>query len=181
MVVVNNGYIEYKQYKIPIMEIHSFINDHDDILLEASMQDLKDMFIFGVPYNFKELLLKKVHLYDASSAVNSFKCNGKEYWLDKLQRFSIYNMLKNSKDTQETFDLILGDEIYNVSKQYVEDLLSNLESYAYKCKINTQKHLNAINSLKEPSNSKEEVEYINALVNYDYTKNYPEKVEVLWQ
>lgn len=179
MVTINKGFVEYKQYKIPMTEIEYFIKSHDDLLLEISMSDLKDMFIFGIPSDFKDLFLKKVRLYDASSKINSFKINGKEYWLDKLQRSSILNLLKIDEDNK-AFDLILGDEIYNVKKEKIEDLLNRLELYAYKCKVTTQRHLNNISSINLPTNGKEEEEYIQALINYDYTKNYPEKIELSW-
>ena len=118
MVTIDNGYILFNGYRIPLMEINEFVNNHDDLLLEASMKDLLDIFVFGVPDNFKDLLLKKVRLYDASSAVNSFKYNGKEYWLDKLQRGSILNLLNTpiatAADT-DSIDIISQYNIHRVS------------------------------------------------------------------
>ena len=40
MVTIDNGYILFNGYRIPLMEINEFVNKHDDILLEASMKRL---------------------------------------------------------------------------------------------------------------------------------------------
>ena len=75
--IVKNGVIQYKNYNIPVRSIEDYVYNNDELLLNASMKDLSEIFVFGIPANFKEYLLKKVRLYDASSAVNSFKYNGK--------------------------------------------------------------------------------------------------------
>ena len=112
------------------MEIKEFVTNHDAQLLEVSTKDLLDIFVFGVPDNFKDLLLKKVRLYDASSKVNSFKYNGKEYWLDKLQRASILNLLNTPVATTadtDSMDIILGDDIYSIKPEKLADLINSLE------------------------------------------------------
>ena len=181
MVTIDNGYILFNEYRIPLMEINEFVNNHDDLLLEASMKDLLDIFVFGVPDNFKDLLLKKVRLYDASSAVNSFKYNGKEYWLDKLQRASILNLLNTPVATASdagSMDIILGDDIYSIKPEKLADLINSLEQYAYKCKVATQKHINEINNYKDPKNHEEYGKFIDFIINYDYMSGYPEKIEL---
>lgn len=182
MVTINNGNILFNEYKIPIMEINEFVNNNDKLLLEASMQDLFDIFVFGIPENFKDLLLKKVRLYDASSAVNSFTYKGKEYWLDKTQRMSILNLLNSYSSIHPKEDskleIILGNDIYSFSIEEIFQLIAKLEEYAYQCKINTQKHINAINAIQEPTSSEEEIDFINSLVNYNFTVGYPNKLEL---
>ena len=178
---VKNGIIQYKNYNIPVMEIEDYVYNNDSLLLDSTMKDLSEIFIFGIPANFKEYLLKKVRLYDASSAVNSFKYNGKEYWLDKLQRASILNLLNTpiatTTDT-DLMDIILGNDIYSIKSEKLADLINSLEQYAYKCKVTTQKHINKINNYKDPTNQKEYDEFIDFIVNYDYTSGYPEKIEL---
>lgn len=178
---VKNGIIQYKNYNIPVMRIEDYVYNNDELLFNASMKDLSEIFIFGIPANFKEYLLKKVRLYDASSKVNSFKYNGKEYWLDKLQRASILNLLNTpiatTTDT-DLMDIILGDDIYSIKSEKLADLINSLEQYAYKCKVTTQKHINKINNYKDPTNQKEYDEFIDFIVNYDYTSGYPEKIEL---
>ncbi len=179
--IVKNGVIQYKNYNIPVMSIEDYVYNNDELLLNASMKDLSEIFIFGIPANFKEYLLKKVRLYDASSAVNSFKYNGKEYWLDKLQRGSILNLLNTPVATAadtDSMDIILGDDIYSIKPEKLADLINSLEQYAYKCKVTTQKHINKINNYSDPTNHEEYGKFINFIINYDYMSGYPEKIEL---
>lgn len=179
--IVKNGVIQYKNYNIPVMSIEDYVYNNDELLLNASMKDLSEIFIFGIPANFKEYLLKKVHLYDASSAVNSFKYNGKEYWLDKLQRGSILNLLNTPVATAAdagSMDIILGDDIYSIKLEKLADLINSLEQYAYKCKVTTQKHINEINNYSDPTNHEEYGKFIDFIINYDYMSGYPEKIEL---
>lgn len=178
---VKNGIIQYKNYNIPVMEIENYVYNNDSLLLDSTMKDLSEIFIFGIPANFKEYLLKKVRLYDASSAVNSFKYNGKEYWLDKLQRGSILNLLNTPVATAAdtgSMDIILGDDIYSIKPEKLADLINSLEQYAYKCKVTTQKHINEINNYKDPTNHEEYGKFIDFIINYDYMSGYPEKIEL---
>lgn len=179
--IVKNGVIQYKNYNIPVMSIEDYVYNNDELLLNASMKDLSEIFIFGIPANFKEYLLKKVRLYDASSAVNSFKYNGKEYWLDKLQRGSILNLLNTPVATAadtDSMDIILGDDIYSIKPEKLADLINSLEQYAYKCKVTTQKHINEINNYSDPTNHEEYGKFIDFIINYDYMSGYPEKIEL---
>lgn len=179
--IVKNGVIQYKNYNIPVMSIEDYVYNNDELLLNASMKDLSEIFVFGIPANFKEYLLKKVRLYDASSAVNSFKYNGKEYWLDKLQRGSILNLLNTPVATAadtDSMDIILGDDIYSIKPEKLADLINSLEQYAYKCKVTTQKHINKINNYSDPTNHEEYGKFIDFIINYDYMSGYPEKIEL---
>lgn len=179
--IVKNGVIQYKNYNIPVMSIEDYVYNNNELLLNASMKDLSEIFIFGIPANFKEYLLKKVRLYDASSAVNSFKYNGKEYWLDKLQRGSILNLLSTPVATAadtDSMDIILGDDIYSIKPEKLADLINSLEQYAYKCKVTTQKHINEINNYNDPTNHEEYGKFIDFIINYDYMSGYPEKIEL---
>ena len=75
-------------------------------------------------------------------------------------------------------DIILGNDIYSIKSEKLADLINSLEQYAYKCKVTTQKHINKINNYKDPTNQKEYDEFIDFIVNYDYTSGYPEKIEL---
>lgn len=177
MVTINKGFVEYKNYKIPCMQIDKFIENNDDFLLNTSMKDLKDIYVFGIPPNFKQLLIKKVHLYDASSYVNSFIYNNKEYWLDKSQRASLFNLF-NQADPDEEFEIVFGDVAIKEKASILKEFLKALERYAYTCFVQTQKHLNAINNIEDPKNLEEFTKYIEKCVAYDYTAGYPEKLEL---
>ena len=66
------------------------------------------------------------------------------------------------------------DEIYSlnsfikISKNELQNLLNQLEIYANKCFVNTQRHLNAIETLNTPLE----------LIEYNYTLGYPDKVVI---
>ncbi len=174
--MIVNGYVQFKNHSIPVMQIDEYVNSHEDLLLSASMQDLKDIYVFGLPSNFEELLLKKIKLYDTSSAIEGFYYKGKEYWLDKTQRASITNLLNIC--SEDSIEIVLGEEVYTFSKEALTELLANLEWYAHKCKVTTQKHINNIKALQLPTNQEEYEEFIKFLINYDYTSDYPEKLVI---
>jgi hypothetical protein len=60
----------------------------------------------------------------------------------------------------------LEDEIIELPVDIANKFLKELEVYAGKCYLNTQKHLIAIKSL----------ETLEDMINYDYTSGYPEKI-----
>lgn len=180
MMEVRNGNIHItinKLYIIPLHSIESYIMNNDEFLQNASMQDLKDVFVYGIPNNIKDYLLKKVSLYDSSSSVNSFICEGQEYWLDKSQRNSLYNLF-SSADPEEEFEIVFENLTIKKKAGILVAFLRALEKYAYQCFVVTQKHLNTIKALQEPTNSEENEVYINTLLNYDFTSGYPEKLTI---
>ena len=46
---VKNGIIQYKNYNIPVMEIEDYVYNNDSLLLDSTMKDLSEIFIFGIP------------------------------------------------------------------------------------------------------------------------------------
>ncbi len=105
----------------------------------------------------------KIKQYDTSQNVNSFIYNNKEYWLDKATRVGLMNLINCSKDN---IQLVLGDEILELDLDKARNFLAELEVYASKCYVNTQKHLNATKKLLQ----------VEDIINYDYTTGYPEKI-----
>lgn len=174
----NNIFVETdKLYVIPINDIYNWVLNNDEFLSNISMEDLVKVFIYGIPENLKDYLLKKVGLYDSSSAVNSFIYQGQEYWLDKSQRSTLFNLFSNS-EAEEEFEIVFGDIQIKEKAAFLASFLQALEKYAYRCFVVTQKHLNTINAIKTPENAEQMQEYINILTNYDYTAGYPEKIEL---
>ena len=43
---VKNGIIQYKNYNIPVMEIEDYVYNNDSLLLDSTMKDLSEIFIF---------------------------------------------------------------------------------------------------------------------------------------
>lgn len=126
------------------------------VLLEQCYQHVDN-------YILLKILKKKIEKYDTSSTVNSFLFEGIQYWLDKNTRLGLIHLANCSTSDIE---LVLGDKIINTSSDKLKSFLSELEIYAGKCFVNTQKHLNAIKELKT----------VEDIINYDYTSGYPEKI-----
>ena len=112
--------------------------------------------------------MKKVLKYQIKkqdSKVNVFSFRGKDYWWDKNTRIGLDRLANSGKDS---YEIVLGTDIIEVSKNELQNLLNQLEIYANKCFINTQRHLNAIENLNTPLE----------LIEYNYTLGYPNKVVI---
>jgi hypothetical protein len=137
----------------------------ESILEELSFSDLKEIWnaLYGIPGNIKDILIKKLELYSSSHNINSFIYKDKEYWLDKNNRNSLWNLSNSSLGDLE---FIVGDNIVTMSSLKLKAFLLKLEVYAYKCYVNEFKHLKA---------AKELVNFED-IVNYDFTTGYPDKI-----
>jgi hypothetical protein len=137
----------------------------DPILNVLSIEELIKIWkdLYGIPENLNDFLRKKIELYSASSDINSFFYEGKEYWLDKDNRNSLWNL---SNSSLGNIEFVVGDEILNLNSLKLKSFLLKLEVYAYKCFVNTFKHQKFIKTL----NTLEDI------LNYDYTTGYPEKI-----
>lgn len=138
---------------------------NEAILNELSFNDLKAIWknLYGIPKNIKDILIKKIELYSSSESINSFIYDGKEYWLDKNNRTTLWNLSNSSLGNLE---IVVGDEIVVMNSLKLKAFLLKLEVYAYKCFVNTFKHLKKAKDLNN----------IEDIINYDYTTGYPEKI-----
>ena len=138
---------------------------NEDILQDLSFADLMELWknLYGIPKNLKEVLKKKIELYSSSSNINSFIYKDKEYWLDKNDRTSLWNLSNSSLGNLE---IVIGDEVITISSLKLKAFLLKLEIYAYKCFVNTFKHLKASKDLLK----------LDDIINYNYTTGYPDKV-----
>lgn len=138
---------------------------NEEILNDLSFNDLSIIWekLYGIPKNVKDILIKKIELYNSSSSINSFIYNNKEYWLDKNNRNSLWNI---SNSSLGNIEFVVGDEILEINSLKFKAFLLKLEVYAYKCFINTFKHLKNAKKLNT----------IEEIINYDYTTGYPEKI-----
>lgn len=117
----------------------------------------------------KETVLVTIEAYDKSSAVNGFILNGERVWLDKATRVGLMNSTSIAKAIgQATTTLWLGDAKLVVNCDKAIGLLSALEMYALECFNVTAAHKKAVAEL----NTVEEV------LEYDYTKGYPEQLRM---
>lgn len=107
----------------------------------------------------------KFQIMKQDSKVNSFSFRGKDYWWDKNTRIGLDRLANSGRNS---YEIIFGTEIVELSKQELQDILNKLEVYANKCFVNTQKHLNAIEELNTPLE----------LIEYNYTLGYPDKIVI---
>ena len=89
----------------------------------------------------KDILLHKIKKHDTSSEINNFILKGISYWFDKSTRLSLAHLV-NCSETDVTF--LLGDNSITLSKEEASKFLSELEVYASKCFLTTNKHLNNV-------------------------------------
>ena len=115
----------------------------------------------------QELVINEITEYDTSENVNSFSLNGLTVWLDKDTRVGLMNSTTIQKNAGlETSVLWLGTMALEVPCDQAIRLLSALEIYALECFNITAEHKKNVLTLDN----------IDDLVNYDYTKGYPEKL-----
>ena len=117
----------------------------------------------------KEAVLAAIEAYDTSSAVNGFILNGERVWLDKATRVGLMNSTSIAKAMgKKTTTLWFGGMQIEVNCDKAIGLLSALEMYALECFNVTAAHKKAVAEL----NTVEEV------LGYDYTKGYPEQLKM---
>ena len=117
----------------------------------------------------KEAVLAAIEAYDTSSSVNGFILNGERVWLDKSTRVGLMNSTQIAKAMgQKTTTLWFGGMQIEVNCDKAIQLLSALEMYALECFNVTAAHKKAVAEL----NTVEDV------LGYDYTKGYPEQLKM---
>ena len=117
----------------------------------------------------KEAVLAAIEAYDTSSSVNGFILNGERVWLDKATRVGLMNSTSIAKAMgKKTTTLWFGGMQIEVNCDKAIGLLSALEMYALECFNVTAAHKKAVAEL----NTVEDV------LGYDYTKGYPEQLKM---
>lgn len=155
-----------KRYSIKDFSQDTIINN-EELLSELDMNTLPET-LYGVlglyPTNlYQPILLKKIEQYDKSDNVNSFIYKGNKYWLDKQQRSCMKTVAESGL---ESIEIVFEDISITLPSEFVKQFILALEAYAYKCYVNTAKHLQIAASLKN----------LEDILNYDYTTGYPEKI-----
>ena len=153
-----------KLYEISSLEIMNIIKNQE-LLTNHSLKELDPLYkqYFGnYSHNYPLILKKQIQIYDKSKTINSFIYKDQLYWFDKNTRVCLLNLTNYS----EYIELVLGNDIINITSENLKKFLADLEVYASKCYVNTQKHLLNINQLRT----------VEDLINYDYTIGYPDKI-----
>ena len=117
----------------------------------------------------QKMVFAEIEKHDTSPAVNGFILNGERVWLDKSTRVGLMNSTQIAKAMgKKTTALWFGGMQIEVNCDKAIGLLSALEMYALECFNVTAAHKKAVAEL----NTVEEV------LGYDYTKGYPEQLKM---
>ena len=117
----------------------------------------------------QKMVLAEIEKHDTSPAVNGFMLNGLRVWLNKDTRVGLMNSTSIAKAMgKTTTTLWFGGMQIEVNCDKAIGLLSALEMYALECFNVTAAHKKAVAEL----NTVEEV------LGYDYTKGYPEQLKM---
>ena len=170
MITYDKGYLVYIKVNNKTHILHNSLEglyENNELLDALSIEDLVTLYQnhFGIPQNFMEYINKKIDIFDQFH-LNSFIYQGKSYWLDKEKRESIKNLINTSYKDAEVFNLILGDQIVEISPKILLKFLEDLSKYSYECLITLTKHKNNLKNIKS----------INELLKFDYTTGYPNKL-----
>jgi hypothetical protein len=113
--------------------------------------------------------VNEIKEYDKSSAVNSFKLNGMDAWLNREDRIGTSRAIQLDKENGQTeSEIWLNGFCLNVNCDLALKMLGMVGHYAYKAYNRTQAHIHAVRELKS----------IEAVQKYDYTQGYPEKLDL---
>ena len=117
----------------------------------------------------QKMVQEQIDKYDTSPSVNGFMLNGLRVWLNKDTRVGLMNSTSIAKAMgKTTTTLWFGGMQIEVNCDKAIGLLSALEMYALECFNVTAAHKKAVAEL----NTVEEV------LGYDYTKGYPEQLKM---
>ena len=117
----------------------------------------------------QKMVLEQIDKYDTSPSVNGFMLNGQRVWMNKDTRVGLMNSTQIAKAIGKTTTTIwFGRMEIEMTCDKAIGLLSELEMYALECFNVTAAHKKAVAEL----NTVEEV------LEYDYTKGYPEQLKI---
>ena len=115
----------------------------------------------------KEEAIEQITEYDQSEDVNSFTLQGKQMWLPKETRVGLVNSITIEKNAGKEVTGLWHDGVrYELPVDTALQMLAALELYALECYNVTAAHKAAVSAL----------ESVEDIVAYDYTQNYPEKL-----
>ena len=114
------------------------------------------------------LLLHNIETFDTSPAVNGFLLNGSVEWIDIDLRVKLCTRtLPEEKKAGKTSTVLwLGNKPYELPIETIEQIMHEIEIYAKACLDVTNRHKTQVLALSD----------VSALVAYDYTAGYPEKL-----
>lgn len=116
----------------------------------------------------KKAVLREIEEYDTSESVNEFSYGGVSMWLDKATRAGLLLRIQAEQAAGEkNTTLWLGTQSFELEIDKALQLLYAIEVYASKCFDRTSAHKAAVEALDS----------VEAILAYDYTVDYPEKLQ----
>ena len=114
------------------------------------------------------LLLHNIETFDTSPSVNGFLLNGSVEWIDIELRMKLCSRtLPEEKKAGKTSTVLwLGNKPYELPIETIEQIMHEIEIYAKACLDVTNRHKTQVLALSD----------VSAIVAYDYTAGYPEKL-----
>ena len=114
------------------------------------------------------LLLHNIETFDTSPSVNGFLLNGSVEWIDIELRMKLGSRtLPDEKKAGNTSTVLwLGNKPYELPIETIEQIMHEIEIYAKECLDVTNRHKALVSTLSD----------VSAVVAYDYTAGYPEKL-----
>lgn len=116
----------------------------------------------------RKALLHNIETFDTSPAVNGFLLNGSVEWIDIELRMKLCSRtLPEEKKAGKTSTVLwLGNKPYELPIETIEQIMHEIEIYAKACLDVTNSHKAQVLALSD----------VSAVVAYDYTAGYPEKL-----
>lgn len=116
----------------------------------------------------KEEAIEQIEAYDTSPSVNGFLLNGSVEWIDIELRMKLCSRtLPEEKKAGKTSTVLwLGNKPYELPIETIEQIMHEIEIYAKACLDVTNRHKAQVLTLSD----------VSAVVAYDYTAGYPEKL-----
>lgn len=162
-----NVNLEMLYYKPSPDFVVKLLSDVGIVDLSEASEILSNFTEEPLPH-LKSLLLHNIETYDTSVAVNGFLLNGSVEWIDIDLRIKLCTRtLPEEKKAGKTSTVLwLGNKPYELPIETIEQIMHEIEIYAKACLDVTNSHKAQVLTLSD----------VSALVAYDYTAGYPEKL-----
>lgn len=137
----------------------------------ATTEEVFNMKLYPTPDPLvvaKEDIIAEINVYDTSEAVNGFTVEGIEgvYWFDPTERSNYKQSVEAAKTLgNSNISFYLGNNLVTIPVEKAEYLLAMLQHYADQCYIVTKTHKLEVEGLND----------LEAVENYDYKANYPDR------
>lgn len=158
-------YLEGKWVKLT-PEQTEFHHAHPDATVEEVFNMLLNVHEETLE-DVKRAKIEALERYDKSSAVNNFKLNGMDAWLEVEERLNYDRSIRAYKTLNiEQAKFVINGVALEIPVATAETLLSQIQVYADNAYLVTMQHKQSINAL----------ETIEAVNEYDFTTGYPEQL-----